>query len=485
MKKLLTMALAAYAFAGWAGMRSVTPAQNDAGWAKSWWEPRHEMRKKEALEQKPQIVFLGDSITHFWESRGKAVWDRYFAKGRYKALNLGFSGDRTEHVLWRIDNGAFDGYEAKAIVLMIGTNNSGHWKFEDEPPTDTIIGIREIIRRLKAKQPKAKIVLCSIFPRGRKADDPTRIRNQVVNREIRKFADAKDVLWCDFGEQFLMADGFMPAEIMPDALHPGEAGYEIWASAVMPFLDYALDSKPGDGRFCPSRWPSFAAPGLYEKEGLFTAKPASMLPDQCWWKTRLQEKREEILAGPKEYDAVLVGDSITHRWEREGGEGVEIWAELKKKYKLLNLGYGGDKTQNVLWRLEYGELEGYKAKMFVVMIGTNNPCAPHDVAKGVEAIVATLRRKHPEAKVLLHPIFPRSAKPTDGARVRNDKANEMIKKWCANGKDAIWWDFNAKLLEADGTLTREMMPDLLHPGPKGYAIWRDELEKAFAEHLGK
>ena len=91
-----------------------------------WWMPRHERVKALAAKGGYPVVFIGDSITHRWEKPGKAAWDANFGSGDYRALNLGFSGDSTENVLWRLDNGELDGLDPKAVVLMIGTNNTGH-----------------------------------------------------------------------------------------------------------------------------------------------------------------------------------------------------------------------------------------------------------------------------------------------------------------------------------------------------------------------
>ena len=154
------------------------------------------------------------------------------------------------------------------------------------------------------------------------------------------------------------------------------------------------------------------------------------------------------------------------------------------RYQSINLGIGGDRTEQVLWRIANGELDGYKAKLFMLMIGTNNGGKPENVAAGIKKIVSQIRERHPEAKVLLLPIFPRDAKPQDGRRVRNDKVNEIIKGY-ADGKDVLWLDFNAKFLEPDGTLTREMMSDLLHPGTRGYEIWRDSVLPVFRDVVGK
>ena len=485
MKKLLLVGLVGLTVAAEAALRSVTPAIPDAEWTKNWWMPRHEQKMKLVQEGGAPIVFVGDSITHFWETKGKSTWAKHFAQGRYRALNLGFSGDRTEHVLWRIAHGELDGYEAKAVVLMIGTNNTGHFPFEKEPPEDTIVGVKAVLDAIRARQPKAKIILSSIFPRDERPNGSNRLRNGVVNKEIAKFADGRTIFWCDFGTDFLAPDGTLPKTMAGDFLHPGPAGYEIWTKAILPYLDFALDAKEGEDRVMPNRYANWVAPEQFAVEGPVTTIPATMLPDQCWWKSRLREKRTEIVDGPGEYDVVFVGDSITHRWERPGGGGEKVWAELRRKYTLLNLGIGGDCTQHVLWRMLNGELEGYRTKLFVLMIGTNNGDRPEQIALGVKKILEVLRARHPEAKVLLHPIFPRGKTAQDGARKRNEAVNAIIRTY-ADGKDVLWHDFNAKFLDPSGNMLPGLMfPDNLHPDHDGYLVWRDELLPIFRRIVGK
>ncbi|MGN0846031.1 MAG: GDSL-type esterase/lipase family protein [Kiritimatiellia bacterium] len=243
MKKILLIGMIGLAALAEAALRSVTPVVPDAGWTKSWWLPRHEQKMRLVQAGGAPIVFVGDSITHFWETNGKATWAKHFAEGRYRALNLGFSGDRTEHVLWRIAHGELDGFDARAIVLMIGTNNTGHFPVEKESPEDTITGVKAVLDALRAKQPKAKIILCAIFPRDEKPTGEKRRRNDAVNKAIAKFADGKTILWCDFGAEFLAPDGTLPKSMAGDFLHPGPAGYEIWAKAILPYLDSALDAS--------------------------------------------------------------------------------------------------------------------------------------------------------------------------------------------------------------------------------------------------
>ena len=481
-KVLLAGAAALGALSSFAAVRAVTPTAWN-GDPDCWQMKRHYEKMAVVTNGGARVVFIGDSITHFWEGAGKETWEKYFADGKYRALNLGTSADRTEHVLWRITEGReLDGYEAKVILLMIGTNNSGHFPFDKETPIDTVYGVRRILDVIAERQPGARTILTAIFPRGATADDPCRRRNDVVNCELAKMADGRKVVWCDFTDKFLAPDGRLSRALFPDLLHPGPLGYEIWASAVLPLVDRALAASPDE--FIPSVWAS-GQQGYQFAESVATT-PVSRFGSNKWWiKGRPFEKRDEIADGPGEYDVVMVGDSITHRWEREGGEGRELFAELKKQYRILNLGIGGDQTQHVLWRLANGELEGYKAKLFTVMIGTNNGGRDiAGIAEGVRRIVRLIRERHPESKVVLMPIFPRNAKPDNKMRVANEKVNELIAK-IPDGKDVIWLDFNAKFLKEDGTLTKEVMNDLLHPNENGYRIWLDALMPVFREVCGK
>ena len=468
----------AFAASSSGAIRAVTPTAWN-GDPNCWQMKRHNEKMSVIANGGAKVVFIGDSITHFWETNGKAQWEKYFADGPRKALNLGTSADRTEHVLWRLTEGReLDGYEAKVILLMIGTNNSGHFPFEKEPPEDTILGIRRILEVIREKQPRARTILTAIFPRGATADDRYRHRNDVVNKEISTFADGKSVIWCDFSDKFLDAQGRLGRELFPDLLHPNARGYEIWAGAVVPLIDKILSCDEGEA--IPSVWPS--SPTGYEY-----GRPAAAMSRRGYnyWPDRYLAKRNEIVDGDGEYDVVMVGDSITHRWEREpDGEGRALFAEIKKTYRILNLGYGGDKTEHVVWRMENGELEGYKAKLFTVMIGTNNKDRnASDVALGVKRILETIRAKHPEAKIALMPIFPRG--PTkDDRHARNVAVNEIIKGY-ADGKNVLWLDFNSKFLEPDGTLTKRVMNDLLHPNEVGYQIWWEAIHPLFREVCGK
>lgn len=234
-----------------------------------WWGPRHGQKLEEIARRKDiNVVFLGDSITHFWEKdRHLPNWRKWTSDPALKVLNLGFSGDRTENVIWRIQNGEMDGYSAKVVVLMIGTNNAGQLKESDEPASNVVAGVKTILDLIRERQPQATVVLCAILPRSRGKDLVKNVpqRNQEANARLREFCDGKNVVWCDFGKEYLLADGKVNSELMPDFLHPSDAGYDIFGAAVFPVIGRLLGLKSsasvrGTDRLTLPLWPEGQVP---------------------------------------------------------------------------------------------------------------------------------------------------------------------------------------------------------------------------------
>lgn len=425
-----------------------------------WWQKRFAEKQKLVKAGGSEVVFIGDSITHGLE--GSEVWNKVFAAEPFKALNLGFSGDRTEHVIWRINHGELDGYKAKAIVLMIGTNNTGHRPYERETPVDTLSGISEVIQRIRERQPQATIVLHTILPRGERPDDPLRKRNDVVNASLRQLDGWNNVVVCDFGDRLLDLNGVLRKELCPDFLHPNDAGRRIWARALVPVLKRILAADGGNmpraAQAIPRRTPEYLH--------------------------RMADRRRKLAENKTgEFDVVFLGDSITHGWE---GNGREVFKKLCADYKILNLGHSGDRTEHLVWRFLNGEMVGYRTKLFMLMIGTNNGNdSAEDVAAGIKRIIEITQKTHPESKMLLLPIFPRAENAANYYRKKNEKTNEIIKGY-ADGKKVIWCDFNDKFLEpgAEKVLPRSIMPDLLHPNHDGYLIWDKAVRPVFREVCG-
>ena len=268
------------------------------------WKDRQELLNKRAAEagEKAQVIFIGDSITQGWEGAGKEVWARYYA--HRNAVNLGIGGDRTQHVLWRLDHGNLDGLKPKAAVIMIGTNNSNG---EDNSVDQIADGVTAIVKKLREKLPQTKVLLLAIFPRSQNPS-PQRGKILQVNQIIRKLADEQNVFWIDFGHKFVNDDGTIPKDLMPDYLHLSKRGYEIWAEAIEEKLAQLIGDQP-----VKAAKPSERAAGV-SPEG----SGASLTGEWSW--------TMETPNGPVTAALVLKqdGDKVTGKFQRDETRWLEI-----------------------------------------------------------------------------------------------------------------------------------------------------------------
>jgi lysophospholipase L1-like esterase len=202
------------------------------------WMKRHEGFVQIAKKGGVDLLFLGDSITDAWRGKAaKPTWDKYFAP--LHAANFGIGGDRTQHVLWRIENGELDGIKPKLVVLMIGTNNTG-----SDSAKQIAAGVRAIVKEIHEKSPTTKVLLLGVFPRGAKPDTPVREKIAAINKDISKLDDGgKTVKYLDIGKKFTEPDGSLTKEIMPDYLHLSAKGYEIWGDAIAPTVKQMMGEK--------------------------------------------------------------------------------------------------------------------------------------------------------------------------------------------------------------------------------------------------
>ena len=215
--------------------RAVIPA-TQKGNGYDWMARHNEILKiKDGLN--PDLVLIGDSITHHWGGlpngrlkNGEAVLKTAFAG--HRILNLGFGSDRIQHLLWRLDHGELEGLKPRWIVLNIGSNNT-----TDHDTADEIMdGIKAACERIRKQAPQAKLILMSIFPRDADPRCPRRKLITEINRMIANYAKINSITNLDIGAKFLAPNGTIPKTLMPDFCHPTGKGYRIWADSLLPLL---------------------------------------------------------------------------------------------------------------------------------------------------------------------------------------------------------------------------------------------------------
>jgi beta-glucosidase len=202
----------------------------------NFWLERHRSINARVEKGNADIVFIGDSITQGWEGAGSDVWDRFYT--RRNAVNLGVTGDRTEHVIWRLENGNLKGIEPKVAVIQIGTNNG-----RSNTPEEIAEGVGRIVSIVQENCANTNIILMSIFPRGRDANSKSRIVNSKVNEIIARLADDETTFFVNISDRYVDDDGVLSTDVFPDLLHPNESGYLIWAEAIDPMLTRLLKDK--------------------------------------------------------------------------------------------------------------------------------------------------------------------------------------------------------------------------------------------------
>jgi lysophospholipase L1-like esterase len=490
---------------------SAIPAQSQSNPAttpkdrlnEDWWSRRHtEVLAKVKTNSDAELILVGDSITQNYEKSDlpdenfQPTWQQFYAPR--KALNLGYSGDATENVLWRLDHGEVDGLHPSAAMLLIGTNNTG---LKLESAADTEQGIVAVVDKLQSKLPQTKILLLAILPSG---VDPKIV---TANNEINHFLatkygpatgqqtgtpDAK-VTYLDIGSIFYK-DGKLNEAIFydprlswhPKPLHPDTIGQRLMAEAIEPTLTRLMADSP-----------RAHLASLRDINSAIIPVPR-LEHDSYEWFPRHQaiiDTQHQANTDQTTPQIVLIGDSITHFW---GGEpkgphinGPKAWEEAFHGLRVLNMGFGWDRTQNVLWRLAQGELDGLHPKTIVLNIGTNNLVAtsnarsntPEEVTEAILAIVREVRRKCPQSRIIVMGIFPRNFDPNNALRAPILAINHRLSVTLDSGPNpdfpnTQFLDIGTRFLTPDGTLPKTLMNDGTHPTDEGYSLWAKALIEA-------
>ncbi len=223
----------------------------------------------------------------------------------------------------------------------------------------------------------------------------------------------------------------------------------------------------------------------YKTDILATQAVSRPEPGRTGW--HLWMKHHEDRKGwvaDRQVDLLMIGDSITFRWSRDGHK---VWDEYYAKRNGCNIGSSGDWTKHMLWHFQHGGLDGMKGKnpkLVVLMIGTNNPGKPEEVAYGILAILKELRMRLPKSKIVLLGIFPRGWEPANAQRVRNNQVNKIIRNY-ADEKIVHWLDIGHIFLDEKGNLNKELMPDSVHVREKGFRVWAEAMEPTIKRLMGE
>ena len=226
------------------------------------------------------------------------------------------------------------------------------------------------------------------------------------------------------------------------------------------------------------------APAIYPLPATLPAAPEGVNPaayplPRVDWLQRVKSNFSKADPLREKIQLVFDGDSITDGWQ---GAGKTIWAARYAKLNAFDFGIGGDRTESVLWRLSQGQMDGINPKLIALMIGTNNlgGYKNEQIVEGIKTTVAEYQKRCPKAVILLQAIFPRGEHPTDPYRARIKEINAAISAF-GDGKKVIFVDFGDKFLNPDGTMSREIMNDFLHPTAKGYQIWAEAIAPVIAQ----
>jgi lysophospholipase L1-like esterase len=454
--------------------------------SEDWWAKRHQaILARLHSDPDVQMILVGDSITNNYDKSNppdenfQPTWQQFYAPR--KALNLGFSGDATEHVLWRLDHGEVDGIHPEVAVVLIGTNNTNHFA---ESAADTELGIDAVVQKLKDKLPETRILLMAILPSGLSAEVIAK------DKEINRYLAAKygpetgahnsHISYIDIGSIFYR-NGKLNEEIFYDprlpqhakALHPDTIGQQRMAEAIEPTVTHLFND--GARQYLAS---------LHDVNSALIPVPRLEMDSYDWY-----DRHRKILAVQKQIDpqVVMIGDSITHFW---GGQpkdshenGPKSWDQAFHGLRVLNMGFGWDRTQNVLWRLSQGEFDGLHPKTVVINIGTNNLTAtenarsntPDEIVAAILAIHHEIRAKSPDSRIIVMGILPRGFSPIDPFRAPIAKVNELLAHKLAAESNTTFLDIESKFLKPDGALPPTLMSDGTHPTEQGYALWAQAL----------
>lgn len=438
------------------------------------WQERHESVIKRHTTVKPEYVFIGDSIVHHWGGEpvdnfgffGEDSWNKLF--GSHKVTNMGFGFDYADNVYYRIMNGELNNTSPRVIILMIGTNNLGHRKDSPQACADNI---KALVQLLREKSPKSKVLLVGVLPRLEPELAPV---IEKTNELLAKLNNGKSVFFVNPGKSLLSPDGHLAQKnLMKDTVHLNKEGYIRLGSEIAEYLR-KLDPAYKAGKVLP--------------------KP---------------EKIEGI--DPDKSELVLIGDSITDNYRKNQPPNqafLPTWKKFYSPLNAINFGISGNKTDDILNRIDAGILDYVNPRVAVVLIGTNNTGTGQGVAEtedGIKKVVAKVRSKLPNSRILLVGILPSdirdwhvaAAKYPEKKAEMDREINGKIAKFYKNDPVVTFLDISKVFLKKDGKINEDLFYDPkevnflgrkcgpLHPDTKGQRLMAEAIHPTLMKLMRK
>jgi lysophospholipase L1-like esterase len=392
------------------------------------------------------VVFLGDSLIEGWNNLKQAF-------PKLRVANRGISRDTSRDMLCCLQNTVID-LNPQAVVILGGINDLRATNNPPGTPESIATNYKLILTEIQRHNPKTPVLVCEILPSGIAPAETIIAANKAVDQVVAGFPNAVRLKTY---APFLSPDGSQNKALFTDTVHLTPAGYAVLQSILAPELE-KLDLKRVNTAVIPATQPSNGYIWIDRHNAVLKIK-AELNPD-----------------------LVFIGNSITHAWggapEGKPKTGEAVLKKAFAGHRILNLGFGSDRTQQVLWRLDNGELEGLKPKWVVINIGTNNTSdgnTAEEIMDGIKAVCERVKKQTPDAKIILMAIFPREASPTCPRRKLINEINVKIAEYAkANGFDNP--DIGAKFLDAEGNIQKALMPDYCHPVAKGYEFWAEVIK---------
>ena len=445
--------------------------------------------KDSPLKKGELIAFFGDSITAAGAGKGgycRLINNAITAnrpKLEVNAIYAGISGHKVPNLQGRLDRDVLS-KKPTVVFIYIGINDVWHSQNGQGTPKDKYeAGLRDLIAKITATG--ATVVLATPSVIGEVPDGSNKLDSMLeeyaaISRKVA--ADTKTEM-CDLRKAFIehLKKNNPKKEhrgiLTSDGVHLNPAGNRFVANLCAKAIVAALKKRNV----------IVSVPQVEGVEGQAAKKNPAVTP-QCriveWWFARHAKKIGELSKG--DIDLLMVGDSITHNFE---SVGAKVWKKYFEPLKAINLGFGGDRTQHVLWRLDHLPKLKKAPSGAVVMIGTNNICwgsdTPKQAAEGVQAIARKPNDIYPYTRILVLGVFPRRRQLEHAHRKQIIELNSYLPELLKDIENVTFKDIGPKFLDEKGLLSKEMMPDTTHPSEKGHEIWAKAIEPELKKMLGE